>query len=105
MRNRFKKFWSKYKCEVQSRIFPTLIPHFTILFMVVCKKWEVIKNAGIPFVSRVPALVPGTRIELVQLLGHRILSPACLPVPPPGRKSEKVICYQLQVIRFLLVVV
>ena len=31
------------------------------------------------------ACVPGTRIELVQLYSHRILSPACLPVPPPGR--------------------
>ena len=31
--------------------------------------------------------VPGTRIELVQLYSHRILSPACLPVPPPGLKQ------------------
>lgn len=32
-------------------------------------------------------IVPGTRIELVRAYkAHRILSPACLPVPPPGQK-------------------
>ena len=34
--------------------------------------------------------VPQTGLEPVRPYGHRILSPACLPVPPPGQRwSEK----------------
>ncbi len=32
--------------------------------------------------------VPGAGLEPAQPNGHRILSPACLPIPPPGRKEK-----------------
>lgn len=32
--------------------------------------------------------VPGTGVEPVRPCGHRILSPACLPIPPPGRSLQ-----------------
>ncbi len=34
-------------------------------------------------------LVPQTGLEPVRPCGHRILSPACLPVPPPGHGVGK----------------
>lgn len=33
--------------------------------------------------------VPQTGLEPVRPCGHRILSPACLPVPPPGHGVER----------------
>lgn len=33
--------------------------------------------------------VPQTGLEPVRPCGHRILSPACLPIPPPGRGKKK----------------
>ncbi len=37
--------------------------------------------------------VPETRLELVQVLPHRLLRPACLPISPPGLiKKELMKC-------------
>ena len=35
------------------------------------------------------AFVPQTGLEPVRPNGHRILSPACLPIPPPGCEVER----------------
>ena len=32
--------------------------------------------------------VPQTGLEPVRPCGHRILSPACLPIPPPGQSRS-----------------
>jgi hypothetical protein len=34
--------------------------------------------------------VPQTGLEPVRPYSHRILSPACLPIPPPGRVEKKI---------------
>ena len=33
-------------------------------------------------------MVPGAGLEPARPLGHWILNPACLPIPPPGRGKE-----------------
>ena len=43
-----------------------------------------------------PASVPQTGLEPVRLLGHRILSPACLPIPPPGHKKVQSLVLQVR---------
>jgi len=35
-------------------------------------------------------LVPGAGLEPARPYRHRILSPACLPIPPPGQVEKKI---------------
>ena len=72
-------------------IFRTCFPHLDkfltsscglIRFMEQAKKC---RNAYLPSIS---ALYPEGELNPHVLNGHRILSPACLPVPPPGRRGH-----------------
>ena len=66
----------------------TLKPHFAgkPLF-VLGKITDVLKskNPRKPRLSRVSDVYPGRESNPHSLNGNRILSPACLPVPPPGQ--------------------
>ena len=39
-------------------------------------------------------MVPRAGIEPAQLLSQGILSPSCLPIPPPGQKTPQNLNYQ-----------
>ena len=47
------------------------------------------KKAVTLLLSKVSALYPGRESNPYSLNGHRILSPACLPVPPPRLERKK----------------
>ena len=49
--------------------------------------WEELKNLRKPLPTKVFTLYPGRESNPHGRNDHRILSPACLPVPPPGRSS------------------
>ena len=69
------------------RKFPTPFPHsinfLRILFSEICSLVG-IKKAETPFVLGVSAVYPGSDLNRYERNVHRILSPACLPIPPPG---------------------
>ena len=69
------------------RKFPTPFPHsvnFLRNFFSRIRVLVEIKKAETPFVLRVSALYPGSDLNRYERNVHRILSPACLPIPPPG---------------------
>ncbi len=67
-------------------LFRTLAALFEVSLLLFWLRNE-IKKASIGLLSRLPSFVPGTGIEPVRPRGHRILSPACLPIPPPRQKK------------------
>ena len=72
--------------------FPTLIPHLSQNFLVVAYflcLLQGIKKRRNRCYYLVSALYPGRDLNPHDRNGHRILSPACLPVPPPGRYIKK----------------
>ncbi len=57
---------------------------FQLTFQVIIQK---LKNPRKLLLSRVLEMYPGRESNPHGRNNHRILSPACLPVPPPGQKQ------------------
>jgi len=74
------------------KIFRTLIPHLVEIFPASCglKRFiQEIKKCRNALLSSISALYPGRDLNPHNRNGHRILSPACLPVPPPGHPFKE----------------
>ncbi len=74
--------------ERQSAENRTLKPHFLLFLHFLelgIRAFSKTKNPRKPRPSRVFAMYPGRESNPHSLSGNRILSPACLPVPPPGQ--------------------
>ena len=52
--------------------------------MKILEKWLVVENKKAQENKFLSFVVPQAGLEPARPNGHRILSPACLPVPPPG---------------------
>ncbi len=75
------------KSEVRNRNFRTPKQHSITLRVLIALYIEQIKYAVNACLSLVSALYPGRESNPHACLEHRILSPACLPIPPPGQKN------------------
>ena len=65
--------------------------HLTKFFRGIELAIEEIKKAVTALLLAVSALYPGRESNPYSLNGHRILSPACLPVPPPRQELKKLL--------------
>jgi hypothetical protein len=70
-------------------VFRTLFPHLAFMGAAIGFTLLKMKNPYNLVAIRVLSFVPGTGIEPVRPCGHRILSPACLPVPPPRHGNHQ----------------
>ena len=81
----------KLKMITQNRKFPNQFPTFSHSMALYAKKEQILrqlKKAATALLLAVSALYPGRESNPYSLNGHRILSPACLPVPPPRQKKK-----------------
>ena len=88
MNNQESKLWKYNKAEINSTLkqhFGTFWKHYRKEGAVICKVNKALKIV----VSTVSSLVPERRLELLQVLPHRLLRPARLPISPPGLESLK----------------
>jgi hypothetical protein len=76
-------------------IFRTLFPHLDEIFSESCgfKQFQMeIKKCRNALLSSISAKYPGRDLNPHARDEHRILSPACLPIPPPGRSGCGFVC-------------
>ncbi len=72
--------------------FCTSLPHFActwVNFILRISSWNGIKKRQNSCLSSVLTLYPGSDLNRYVRNGHRILSPACLPIPPPGHYGNQ----------------
>ena len=77
--------------KVKNNDFRTSFPHLTTLFSYYLGFQRKIVNDVIRLLSIISVCTEGGNRTHTAIAGHRILSPACLPVPPPRRVSDVIV--------------
>ena len=87
LKSNLPNVWSKFEIK-NFRTFFRTFPHSALFRFAFESLKEKIKNAENLLLSSVSAVYPGRESNPHACLEHRILSPACLPIPPPGQKKS-----------------